>query len=257
MKIESITQRALLALVAVVAALSLTACTDVSPKVVAGPGPGSFPPGDGGPVVERERPVSGVSGVVLAGVGDVYVRQGGSTSLRIRAEEQIHEYIRTDVVGGMLVIQFVDGSTFHNGSPIEYHLTVPELRHAEITGVGRIVGSGISTDELTLILNGVGELDLSGLNVTRLEVSMSNLGDVRLDGVAQTQSVSVGGRGDYRAGGLASSTAGVTIGSGGSATVRVSDRLEATIDGSGSVYYLGSPLVERDGYGSGTVEQIG
>ena len=43
----------------------------------------------------------------------------------------------------------------------------------------------------------------------------------------------------------------------GSATVRVSERLVARIESSGSVYYIGNPEVEATINGTGSVEQIG
>jgi hypothetical protein len=43
----------------------------------------------------------------------------------------------------------------------------------------------------------------------------------------------------------------------GSATVRVSERLTATIAGSGSIHYYGNPTVESNVTGSGKVVQQG
>jgi hypothetical protein len=50
-----------------------------------------------GNVVEETREVSGVSGVELATLGTLHVEIGESESLRIEAEDNLLEYIETDV----------------------------------------------------------------------------------------------------------------------------------------------------------------
>jgi hypothetical protein len=220
-------------------------------------GPGIDIGGDPGPVVERSRDVTGTTGVVLAAIGKLEIRQGGTTSLLIRAPQKLHQYIRTDVVGGTLVIQIVDGVSFNLDRGIEYDLTVPHLDYAEVESVGNLDARGISGDELELVLSGLGNIYCDGLNLNRLEVTRSGEGNMTLAGVAQYQGAVLSGMGHYEARNLASSVAQITIEGMGSATVQVSDQLDAVIHGSGSVYYVGNPAVERSGNGSGSVEQIG
>jgi hypothetical protein len=255
MKNQMNTLRGLLAVAVLVSIPALIGCTEVSPRIVGGPGLDIGE--DPGPVVERMRDVSGTTSVVLAAVGKLNIRQGGNASLRIRAPEKLHDYIRTDVVGGTLVIQVVDSPGFHINRAIEYDLTVPELQYAEVDGVGNLDARGISGDELELVLGGVGNIYCEGLNLNRLEVTRSGEGNLTLSGVAQYQGAVLGGIGNYEARNLDSSVAQITLQGMGSATVQVSDQLDAVINGSGSVYYVGNPAIERSGNGSGGVEQIG
>jgi hypothetical protein len=219
--------------------------------------PNTIPPGPS-PVVEEMRPVSGVSGVVLDGVGHVYVRQSGTESLRVRTEEHILPFIRTEMQGGQLVIGFVEGTSYHGqASVIEFDLTVVDLDRVELSGAGQISLTNVSTDQLSLVHSGTGTIDLNGLAATRLEATRSGTGTIVASGSVQQQSVVLDGVGNYDARNLDSATAEITIRAIGSATVQVSERLEARIDGSGSVYYIGDPIVQRTGNGSGSVRPVG
>lgn len=210
-----------------------------------------------GATAEESRSVSGFNGISLVGIGDVHIRQGGTTSLHVRAEDNLLDYLETEVRGGTLVIQTKVGYDLRPTREIEYDVVVPDLQRVELSGAGGVQGSSMAGSRLVLVRSGVGRLDFSDLDVTALEASLSGVGSVRLDGRAQRQSIVLGGLGDYEAGALHSAEADVTITSGGSATVRVSDKLDARIDGSGSVYYIGSPVVTRSGSGSGSVAPVG
>jgi hypothetical protein len=232
------------------------ACHNASSQHVLNPGWNEIPPGPS-PIVEETRPVSGVTGVVRDGVGRLFVRQGGAESLLIRTEENILPFITTDQQGGSLVVGFEDGTSYHGqSSAIEFHLTVVNLDSVELSGAGNVTASSFTADRLSVVHTGVGSIRLSDLNANRLELTHSGLGTVELGGAVQQQTMLLGGMGQCDARDLASAEADVTILGTGSATVRVSDRLDARIDGSGSVYYIGDPVVQRTGHGSGSVEPL-
>lgn len=210
-----------------------------------------------GVTAEESRSVSGFTGVSLAGIGKLHIRQGGTTSLDVRAEDNLIDYLETDVRGGTLVIRTRVGYDLRPTREIEYHVVVPDLQRVELSGAGEVHGSSIAGSRLVLVRSGVGQLEFSNLAVTALEATLSGVGSVRLDGTTQRQSIVLGGLGGYEAAALHSDEVDVTITGSGSATVWVSDRLDARIDGSGSVYYIGSPVVTRSGSGSGSVVPVG
>ncbi len=242
--------RTVLAVVAGLFFLTLIACDKASSSYVMGTSSTVY---GSGVTVEESRPVSGVRGITLAGTGTVYVRQGGAPSLIVRAEDNLMEHLETPVHGDTLVMRTQAGFDLQPTREIEYHLVVTNLRRVELRGAGGINASSITADHLVVVRSGVGNLDFTDLGVTSLQATLSGVGSARVDGVAQRQSVVLGGFGNYEAGGLQTAEADITIRSGGSATVRVSGRLDARIDGSGSVYYIGDPVVTRSGHGSGSV----
>ena len=86
---------------------------------------------------------------------------------------------------------------------------------------------------------------------------MVGVGSVQISGRADTQEIELGGLASYDAGDLRSSRARVSVFGSGSATVRVTEHLTASISGSGSIYYFGDPEVNGSVTGSGRIIRSG
>lgn len=209
-----------------------------------------------GIVVEETRPVPECVGVTLEGFGQLYIQQGSRTELTIRAESNLMEYLQAEVQGGNLVI-WKDGATLVNTYPIEYHLTVADLQEAALTGAGGIHGNDIAAGHLSLRLTGVGSIEFVNLTAQSLDVEDSGVGDVTVSGAVAHQTIELKSFGNYDGAGLESDRADVQILNTGSATVRVRDSLNATINGSGSVYYIGNPSITTTITGPGTIVALG
>lgn len=234
------------------AMLLAAACSDSDRVVTSGP---SVVRGNGF-VVEEVRPIGGFSSINHGGIGTLYIERGAGPELRIRAEENLLEHLKTEVQAGRLVI-WKDGVTLLNTHPIEYHLTVVDLEAVSLTGAGGIHGSNLDTGPLDILRSGVGNVDLVNLTAPSIDVESSGVGTLVLSGSVQEQTIRLSGLGSYDGRNLSSAVARVLIGSGGSATVRVSDHLSATFHGSGNVYYIGDPIVTSTGHGSGKTVKIG
>jgi hypothetical protein len=239
-------------LLAVGAVLSAAACSDSDH--IFNPAPAAVH--GNGNVVEQTRAIGAFSSLDLQGVGNVYIQQGAREQLRIRAEENLLEYLWAEVQAGELAI-WKDGVTLLNTQPIEYHLTVVDLERVALTGAGRIHGSNLDTGPLTLALSGVGNVEFVNLNAHWLDIESSGVGDVMVSGSVHEQTIRLRGLGKYDGRDLTSIVADVRIANGASATVRVQDHLSATINGSGNVYYIGNPIVESSVSGSGDVVKVG
>jgi hypothetical protein len=186
----------------------------------------------------------------------VYIQPGVREELRVRAEENLIEYLQAEVQAGELVI-WKDPVTLLNTRPIEYHLTVVDLDRVALTGAGQIQASNLDTGPLAVGLSGAGGVEIVDLSAPRLDVETTGVGGVTLSGSVHEQTIRLGGMGDYDGRDLSSSVADVLITYEGSATVRVQDHLTVTINGSGNVYYIGDPVVDSTINGSGTVVKIG
>jgi hypothetical protein len=186
-------------------------------------------------VTSESRDVSGFDEVELSGVGNLSIRQTGSESLTVEAEEDVLADIRTEVVNDRLVIGPEPNTVLHTTGPINYELTVKDLRALRLAGSGNVEAEGISTDELAVTISGAGTVKISG----------------RTD----SQDVDIAGVGSYRAGDLESEEAKVAVVGAGSAVVNASEVLEAKISGAGSVEYIGDPTVHQEVSGVGRVSK--
>ena len=188
-----------------------------------------------GGVTSEARDVSGFNEVELKGVGNLSLEQTGSESLTVEAEEDVLPKIRTEVENKRLIISPERNTSINTNKPINYKLTVKDLNTLEVSGSGNVEAEDINTDELAVTIGGAG--------------------DVEIRGSADSQEIEISGSGEYKAGDLESKEATIDVRGSGLATVNVSDELEAEVSGSGSVEYIGDPMVQQEVSGAGEVRK--
>jgi len=180
------------------------------------------------------RSVSGFRSVEMSGGGELQIEQTGTESLAISADDNLLQYLTSDVRGGQLRLGMKNGS-FSALTPVFYKLTVKNLNGIALSGSGSINGKALATDSMKIESSGSGEITMAG-SADHMEVVISGSGNVHGEG-------------------FKSKDARVEIDGSGSATVAASERLDVTIKGSGNVEYIGDPMVSTSKHGSGTVNR--
>ena len=229
----------------VAVAVVLTGCatgTTVSgsddPASTASPPTGAVAPAPAVPEsggVTESRDVSGFTGVALTSIGDLHIEQTGTESLTIEADADVLPQLTSNVSSGILELGVAPGTTIATSRRIIYRLTVATLDSIAVSGAGDATASDLRADRLTVEVSGAGEIILAG--------------------TVNSQAVTISGTGDYNGEDLQSATAKVTIDAAGNAVLQVSDRLDATVSGVGSLEYIGDPQVTKDISGVGSVKQ--
>lgn len=82
---------------------------------------------------EESRELAIITDVQLAMQGMHHIMMGSSQSLRIEAEDNLMEYIQTNVRAGKLVIETRQGINLSNTRPIDYHPKVKRLNSIMIS----------------------------------------------------------------------------------------------------------------------------
>jgi hypothetical protein len=230
-----------------------------------------------GDVRQEDRTVSGISGVELAMQGTLTIELGSTESLRIEAEDNLLEYIQTDVSAGRLTIETERGINLRDTEPINFFLTVTELDSIRISSSGDILAPDLQADRFSITITSSGDLTMGDLDCNSLSVEssssgsltmgtltsetinvrISSSGDVEIaGGQVQQQDITISSSGKYLAEDLASTEADVTLTSSGIARIRVSDRLSGRLSSSGDVYYIGDPRVNVSTTSSGRTVQV-
>lgn len=186
-----------------------------------------------GATASETREVNGFTAVELATSGDLEISRTGTESLTIEAEDTVLPLLTSEVSSGTLRLGIEEGTSVSTSQPIIYRLTVADLDAIAVTGSGDVTAPDLATDKLTVDLRGSGT--------------------VTTGGSADTQQVEISGSGDYEGADLSSDAAIVSVSGSGDATLQVRDTLDVTIRGSGSVTYIGDPVVTQEIAGSGEV----
>ena len=237
-----------LALMVLIAASLACAVPSVGIKTIKG----------SGNVVTEERDVSGFDRVALSAFGEVIITQGDEESLTVETDDNLMQYIETQVRDGTLELGFTDDDILLRPSKsIIFRLSVIELTALDSSGAGLFEIDELDADRLEVTLSGAGDIRMSSLTATHLAVTVSGAGNIELAGQVKTQEINLNGLGNYNAPDLESQAATVRISGAGSATIWVYDTLDVTISGAGNVEYFGSPNVTQDISGVGKVTSRG
>ncbi len=183
----------------------------------------------------ESREVPTFSSIAFKSVGKLKIQQNGKESLTISAEDNILPILESRVSDQTLYISNANESSINPTKPIEFVVEVKSLENLNIDGVGSIEAKGIQGKRLSVSLDGVGSVAIAG-NIDVLELN--------LDGV-----------GSFNGEELKAKQANVRNKGVGSAVVNVSDRLDATVSGIGSIEYIGSPQVKESVKGMGKIKK--
>jgi hypothetical protein len=207
--------------------------------------------------ISEGRNVSDFNSISLSGIGTLLITQGSKESLKLTAEDNIIEYLQSNVVGNNLRLDVRDFVYLEPTEDIIYELTVVDLEKVDLSGLGDIKIESLKTSRLIFDISGSGDAELFGLDVNSLIIEISGLGNVMVAGEAETQRVNLSGAGFYEAENLHSHEAKILISGAGKAVIWVESDLDIVLSGLGDFKYYGNPDQKSDISGLGTVESLG
>ena len=188
-----------------------------------------------GVAASESRAVPAFTSVEVRGSADVVAQVGGATSLEVVGDDNLLQYVTTEVEDGKLVIAMESGS-YDFDVDLVVTLSTPRLEGLSILGSSDCELSGLSGGDLALSISGSGDVRASG-RVDDLALSIHGSGDMRLEELeARSATVSIAGSGDVR--------------------LHAVESLEIGISGSGEVRYRGNPSVSQHILGSGDVGHL-
>ncbi len=192
--------------------------------------------------------------------GNLYLKQGNTTSVEIECDDDDFEDIEFKMNGDRLSItkegkwSWKDG---WNNSDVTIYVIMREIEELTVSGSGNIQGKGsLDVENIDLAVSGSGdiELDLSG---SELEARISGSGSISLSGSAKAATAIISGSGKVKAEDMTVSSFEARISGSGNCYITATDEIEASISGSGSVYYDGNPdRVISNSSGSGKVKRM-
>lgn len=186
-----------------------------------------------GKVVSQPRQTDAFAAIDDKAAVDLDLKEGPAASVSVDADDNLQPLIRTEVVGGVLVVESGGGWTSRRHPVV--HVTAPSLSTVRVLGGGNASLNGLSGKDLSLTLGGAGSLEASG-KVGHLRLRTEGTGDAKLDEVeAQDVDVQVNGTGD--------------------SLVYADNSVAVVFKGAGNVHYAGRPAhVASQGDGGGNME---
>ena len=210
-----------------------------------------------GTIQTETRQVGDFDEIILAGEGLVVVSVGPEPALNVTTDANLLGHIETTVRGGVLEIATEQGIDIEPTDSVRYEVTTSAVKKLTLTGAGDFEMSAVTADRFSVVLSGAGDVRITKLIADELQVDLTGAGSVAIAGEVASQTVHLPGAGSYEAADLKSSTATISTSGVGSATVWVTDELDARVTGVGSIDYYGSPSVTSSVTGIGSISSRG
>lgn len=211
-----------------------------------------------GALTTETREVSDFHKVSMSTFGEVLITQGETESLTVEAPSNFLRYLETYVEDGVLYISMRRGFFGGPANRVIFTLTVKELDGLRLSGAGTMkVLDGLECTNLNINLSGAGSIEIDSLAAESVNANLASAGAIVISGKVDSQSVNLSGVGGYEAGDLESRSTLVNLTGAGGAVVWVTEELDVTVSGVGSVSYYGDPRVTQNVTGLGSVNSKG
>jgi hypothetical protein len=208
-----------------------------------------------GHVVDVKRTPGAFSKLRVEGSVDVDARPGATPSATVHTDDNLAQFIETEVEGDTLLVRARKGSSFRTHGPLKVVVEFSQLTEIQQHGSADVHVFEISSPRLESSITGSGDLKVDHAQLGELRVSIAGSGDVSIDGKADEAHFHIAGSGDVRADQLVARKVEVAVSGSGDAHVNATDALDAHVAGSGDVTYRGHPHdISRHVAGSGSVE---
>jgi hypothetical protein len=190
-------------------------------------------------VVTRERKTDSFTGVKVSSGIDVYLKQGNNEAVSVEADENLQDYILTEVRGGVLNVY--SEYNIRDAERKRVYVTMKEVNSVKTTSAGDVYGeSPINSDRLDLSASSAGDIKLE-VKANKVDIDISSSGDITLTGETDFLRADLSSAGDLKAYDLKAREADISVSSAGDADINVSEKLTARASSAGDINYKGDP----------------
>jgi hypothetical protein len=206
-----------------------------------------------GPSISQERTVAYFNAIDLRMYGDVYYTNDTVRKVEIVAPRNILAMLETTVIDSRLVIRFAGESDQYTGDQVRINVSAPGVTGLGLNASGSIYCMNtMAPENLYLRINGSGNISMRNVIAKRVDVINSGSGSITaLYGSVNDAEIKVTGSGQVNLSGLLINGCDAHLSGSARIHVKVANRLDVNIPGSGTVYFSGYPYVTSHISGTG------
>jgi hypothetical protein len=194
-----------------------------------------------GNVTRQERDVAQFTGIKVSSGIDVILNQGEPQKVEVEADDNLQDWIRTDVSGSVLTIRTEKSIRLAKAKKV--YVTCKTLDMIEISSAGDIMAeTPFKADKLDIQMSSAGDLRLE-VEANDIEISISSAGNANLKGKTGTLHADLSSAGDLNAFDLEAKKGDISVSSAGSARVFVTDEASFHSSSAGDIDYKGDPKI--------------
>ena len=234
---------------------------------------------------KETRSVSGFTGINASSAFNITVAKGDLESLSIEADNDVMQYVRSEVRNGTLHLYIDNGNTVRNIKKLNASVVMKNLDNVVLSGACKFTANDLFTTEnfklessgaSNIIVNvNTGQLNIAASGACKIEITANVTGDanfnvsgaanvkaalkanntgftfsgvcsIELTGEATNMEMVVSGTSKVKAESFLVKTAFIKSSGTSSVTVNVTDTLKVNSSGTASVNYKGSPILDAN-----------
>jgi hypothetical protein len=211
-----------------------------------------------GPVTTETRTVQYFTGIDLQMNGHVYYTSSPERKIEITAKESIRSILETVIIENRLVIRYQNGKTYDADESIRINVSAPDVNAFLLNTSGSIYSmNDLQVATLMLRSHGSGNISLQKINTTNIDAESTQSGRITAAGGTTISSkLKTDGSGTINLSAVNARTVQARIIGSGDIQTKASENLDVTIQGSGSVYFSGYPVISTHISGSGRLVRL-
>ncbi|WGD34356.1 DUF2807 domain-containing protein [Olleya sp. YS] len=209
-----------------------------------------------GNVTTITRTTADYDALRLSGWMDFELVKGTEGTITIEGEENLLEYIITEIEYGGLVIKTEKNVNLKPSGNKTIKITIPfeDIEKVSLAGSGDVTSNTtINSNNFRASISGSGDIELD-INSKNTEAKVTGSGDLTLTGNTTNLQVNVTGSGDFHGERLQADNTEAKVTGSGDIVVYAKKNLKARVTGSGDIEYKGNPeKVDTKVTGSGDI----
>lgn len=211
-----------------------------------------------GPVITQMRSHINFTGVAFNIHAELNYTQDSVYKVEIKAQQNILNEIETFISNGTLKIRTRNNVNLHSYDRITINISAPQVNDLGMGGSGTMrILPGYKPAYCRIKLSGSGNINITDLSTANVEANVSGSGEIRVNsGTVATADFRVSGSGLVDFLSVNATAAVISISGSGVIRTKVNQSLDATITGSGNVYYMGNVVPTTHLTGSGRVIRL-
>ncbi len=206
--------------------------------------------------IKKQFSVENFDSIVLDGASSFVLIQSDKNRVEVIMEtEDVMNYIKINNKENKLVINTTGKNKDVSKlcSKLVFRIYYKAINNIFFEGAGKLTAEGIiKSNSLNVKMKGAGTITIE-IKSRNFNVQMNGAGTITVVGISESSNFNLSGVGSIAADKLISQNTKAVVNGIGQIKVFADKRLEATINGIGSIYYLGSPVDKvftKNGLGS-------
>lgn len=208
-----------------------------------------------GQVITQERNVGDFNAISVGGAFELILSQGEKEALVIETDENLMEFIITEVRGNELIIK--TEKNLRNFKVLKAYVTFRELESMDFSGAVEVSSEGkLVFSDLAIEASGATEITMQ-MEAESISMDLSGASEINFSGYCKSATIESSGASELDALDFETEDLTMEISGAGEARVFVTQSIDVSVSGAADIRYKGNPhTVNQNTSGAGSISKI-